>query len=78
MRPRPTIRVLANPDKPGLRIDLFDERGWLIKWRKITAEGLQHTESPLAPLERGPVAVPSTPYYRQLIAQGDLVVAAQE
>ena len=50
MKPRRTLRVLANPNKPGLRLDLFDGKGWLIKWRKITAEGLQHTETKMAPL----------------------------
>lgn len=69
------LRVLANPNKPGLRLDFFDEKNWLIKWRKITAQGLQHTERPDAPCEVGPVTVPDTSYYRQLIRQGDLVVA---
>jgi len=71
---RDTFWVLAARD--DLRVDYFDAAGWLIKWRKITSEGLLHTESKTAPLEPGPVSVPSTPYYRQQIRQGALVVVA--
>ena len=70
-----TLRVLA---APGLSVDMFDRRGWLLKWRKITDEGLQHTESKHAPLEQGPVEVPHTPYYRQQIRDGALIVVPDD
>jgi hypothetical protein len=73
-RERATLWVLAARD--DLRVDYFDAAGWLIKWRKITSEGLLHTRPGAnGPLERGPVHVPSTPYYRQQIRQGALIVA---
>lgn len=71
MRHHATMRVLATP---GYAVDYFDDKGWLIKWRKITDKGLQHTDSKHAPLEPGPVEVPQTPYYRQQIRDGALVV----
>jgi hypothetical protein len=75
MRQQRTLRVLA---REGLRVDVFDRAGWLIKHRKITSEGLQHTDSPNAPLVAGPVEVPDTGYYRQQIRDGALVVVAGE
>lgn len=73
MRQRATLWVLAA--RPEQRVDVFDEREWLVKWRKITDRGLLHVKPNREPvLEPGPVEVPSTPYYRQQIRQGALVV----
>jgi len=72
---RSTLRVLA---AEGFAIDVFDAKGYLLKHRKITAEGLQHTGSKQAPLEPGPVEVPSTPYYRQQIRDGALIVVPND
>jgi hypothetical protein len=72
---RSTLRVLA---REGLAVDYFDAGHFLIKWRKITSEGLQHTDSKHAPLEPGPVEVPHTPYYRQQIRDGALIVVRDD
>lgn len=73
---RRTLRVLVTPDRPDVRLDLFDEKFWLIKWRKITTEGLLHTNDKL--LERGPVTVPDIQHYRHLIREGFLVAFPEE
>lgn len=75
MKKRGTMRVLVNPARPDTRVDLFDSYDFLIKHRKITNEGLQHTLDGV--LERGPVTVPQTPHYRQLVREGTLIVVPE-
>lgn len=76
MRPRPTMRVMISPEHPDYRLDLFDAKDWLIKWRKITIDGLLHTNDGV--IEPGPVTVPATSHYRRLVREGALVLAPQE
>ena len=70
------LRVLVNPARPELHLDVFDRSLCLIKWRKITTDGLLHTNSGL--VEHGPVTVPNIAHYRTQIRHGDLVVVAEE
>lgn len=67
------LRVLA---RPGAVIDLTDEGGRLMKWRKITDSGLLCQEQKRT--IEGPVEVPETDYYAHLIRHGDLIVAQPE
>lgn len=64
-----TIKVLA---AEGRSVRMVDRLGQVVAYKRITAEGKYDERTKVT--KQGAVEVPATGHYRQLIAEGALVV----